>query len=543
MFSNSHHFERGPSPLLAATMGVSLSKLNNKCSFDFDAYIGEREELAEDLRRISQDAASHRQVKGSWQMVHGASGVAAGIAGGVALVAAPVTFGMSLPIVATTAMIVGNSITAASLASSAATYGYGHVVDKDIAKRLQNLRHVIESITCKDVEINSFLKAPTSSNTSASNSADKSKQETAKESKSLSNNKGEPNKKGSSEKLTEMKTSTKESCKKNVSHNASTKKSNTQKVSTASEKAASDTAAGSKVSKKASVSPVTTTKKGKKSVAIKACQTLCEVWNEWDLATKENKTVGFDLAVALVKSQGILMGTHSMIQGSKQVTEEQDLETALVNMADLIDKESLLIRQLDLRYLSCIPTERRLSRARLMHIDGGGGQVTMIVTFHRGFFRGYLSPEETLKSDSTNSIRLPEGATNITVQFTDRTGKVVKKVDRSAPQQPWVKSEDGKHHEVEACTFDIGDGVDAVFVVKGCLTHAYIHTAWDFGRISEPRSWEWWENVHEESKELLPDIEQRSRVARSTAIHNDAPCGLDFCGPSDVSGYNPASVA
>jgi hypothetical protein len=374
------------------------------------------------------------------------------------------------------------------------------------------------------------------------NEPEKSKNEALKEPEPLSINKEELQKENAPDKSIETDVS-KDSNKKNLSHTATIEKSITQKESTATKESKIDTSEGPKVSKKASVSPLTTTKKRKKSVAIKACQTLCEVWHEWDLASKENKAVGFDLAVALVKSQGILMGTHSMIQGSKQVTEEHDLETALVSMADMIDRESLLIRQLDLRYLSCIPTERRLPRARLMHLDGGGGQVTMVVTFHRGYLRGYLAPEETLKSDSTNSIRLPEGATKIAVQFVDRTGKVVKKVNRFAPQQPWVKSKDGKQHELEECTFDNGDGVDAVFVVKGCLTHAYIHKAWDFGRISEPRSWEWWENVHEECKELLPNIEQRSRIVRSTAIHNEAPCGLDLCSAHGVSEYYPASVA
>lgn len=424
-------------------MGGTLSHINNKLSFDFDSYLYEREELANELRNISQAAASHRQLKGSLQVVNGASGIAAGIAGGVALVASPITFGLSLPVAATTVAIVGHSITAASVAASAASYSYGHVVDKDIAKRLLNLSHTIHSIAKKDKEINFLMKGP------------------------------------QKEKLPDD--------------------SSRNETSSTSENEQPETETG-----------------------IKACQRLCNVWDEWDLATKENKTVGFDLPLSIIKSQGIVLGTSSIIEGSKQVLQEQELETALIQTANNIDKESATIRKLEssFQYLTCISSEKRLPRGRLTCIDGGGGCV-MVVTFD------HYGTNETLQSDSTNVIRLPEGVTNVKVHI--RAGSTpLKKVDRRDPKQPWIKSDSGEY-QVDEFEFDHGDGVNAVFLVKGRnLMQGYVHKAWDFGRHPsvKPRSWEWWENAIEECKDLIPDLEARlTRVA-----YTNEPCGTGQIG-------------
>lgn len=458
-------------------MGTSLSRLNNKLTFDFDTYIQERDELARDLRGLAADAAWHRRVKGSWQVLQGASGVAAGIAGGVALATAPITFGLSLPAVATTAAIVGNSITAASLASSAASYGYGHVVDKDMAKRLVNMRHVIFSLAAKDKEISEFLSAKKCSakeNNEEQKAAESSATTIATKGHSSISSSLAPSNGNAHEKLS-------------TPSSESPPKHNT-------EISDNSTATTSKDSSCA--------KPKRKLVLIQACRRFCEAWDTLDLETKEKKKIGFDFAVALVRSAGIVLGTNSILEGSKTVQEAHDLETALLQTAETLEKETEAIRQLDTRYCSCLPQERKLPRGRLQYIDGGGGQVDMIVHFD------HCGTQERLKSDSTKIIRLPEQATNVMVTFQDRSNKMVKRVDRASPRQDWVKNSSG-NYELEVCDFEFADGADIIFVVKGTLTHAYIHKAWDFGLRRKPRSWEWWENAAEECKELIPDVENR----------------------------------
>ena len=486
-------------------MGTALSKVNNRLTFDFDNYVLEREELAQDLRCIAADASSHRQVHASWTILQGVSGVTAGVAGGLAIAvgAAPVTFGLSLPAAtAVAAAIIAKSVTAASLVSSAASCLHSNVMDKDIAKRLQNLRHLIESIDHKDKEINLYFKE-NQQNKETMKSMDNKEEKTTNESEKSSREDTKPTA--------------------SLSHESEAKANQTQ----LNEKAESHDGDESKKSVKLSSSIETCKTDG----AINACHYLLQVWDEWDLASKESKTInGFDLGLAMMRSTGLVMGTHSIIQGTRDVMQPQDLETALIETASILDKESAAIRMLDLRYLSCIPSERKLPRGRLLLVDGGGGQVKMQVTYQNP-----LGVVETLQSDSTNAIRFPEGATDVKVTFVDRMGKTVNRVHRTDSKQPWVKDEKGQH-VIEECTIGKTDGVDAVFVVKGGPTHAYIHKAWDFGRASygkQPRDWEWWENAEQESKSLAPPLEQR-KLSRETSIHEQS-CGILLClSPQDI---------
>lgn len=439
---------------------LSLSQYNNKLSFDLDSYVRERDELAELFRSIKNDAAQHRQRKGKLQVVNGASGVAAGVAGAVgaaSLLLAPATMGMSL-IPTGAAAIVNTSLTAASVTSSAAAYGYNRAVDRDIAKRLHNVRHIIECIAKKDEEVNSILLQ----RARAALNIPQSKEEGRRQ-------------------------------------------------------------------------PV---------VTMQACQKLCQVWREWDdLAAsseeKRKKNVAFDLPMAIFQTQGILFGTKSIIQGSKRMKEkenndEDDIELALALTATNIAAESTVLRSMEnqFRYLSCISPGTGLPRrGRLTYIDGGGGCSRVMVVC---YYNIYEQATEELKSDSSNCIRLPEGATKIKVHFQVKGGNSVKKVNRSAHGQPWVKSSDGKY-EVDVFDFDKGDGVDAAFVAKGTMTHSWIEKAWDFGRRQhgfasvEPREWEWWENAIEECKEVAPDIEART-ADRASAV--DESCGMQLvlCG-------------
>ena len=472
-------------------MGIAtsryLARLNTgRLSFDYDIYVAERRELAADLRSIAAAVQQHRYLQGSWQMAQGTAGLTAGLAGSVALLAAtPVVAGVATAAICS---LVGKSVAAASLASSAAKYTHGHVVDKDIAARLRNLHHIIESIAQKDDEMNRYFVVV----------AKKTNVESSPQSSFIS------------------------ACTDDV---------------TLDENAVDNQTA-----------------KDTPQAAICACRALCKIWQDQDLASQKEKQIQIlDLAVALMSSSGVVMGAHSIVQGHKRVRAADSLETALQQTADALDYETAEICKLDLRYLQCIPVPRQLPRGRLLHLDGGNGQVTMMVTFDHG---PSASRVTTLKSDSTRSIRLPYGATNVRVTFQDLAGKPVHKVDRAHPQQPWIKDETGKP-VCEECTFASGDGVDAVFVVKGSLTHAYIHMAWDFGRSSlltdassspplssspsssssssSPREWEWWGNAEEngdkkENKQNLPlEVEQR-QMGREVAdpIHPNS-CGVALC--------------
>ena len=402
-------------------MGGSVSRLNNKLPFSFDDYVRERQELARDFRDIAKAAAEHRQKKGTLQVINGASGVTAGIAGGIALVLSPVTFGLSVPAAAAVA-IVSNSIAAASLTSSVASYGYGHSGDKDIAHRLQNLQCIMESISKKDEEVNRLLISMT----------------------------------------------------------------------------------------KEQVKPV-----------VKACQKLHSIQQD---NNTDKRPVAYDLPLSVLKTQGIFLGTQSILQGAKQVKQQDELEKNLTHAADALDDETKAIRTLEnqFRYLCCIPPERMRPRGRLTYIDGGGGcSRTMVATFVDG------ETQTTLKSDSSNVLRLPEGAKSIRIYFQVNGGCTVKQVNRSDPKQPWVKVDD--KYQVDVFDLKYGDGVDAVFLVQGTMTHSFVKKAWDFGRRSpweRARTWEWWENAEDECKELLPDLEARIH-RRSSSF--DEPCGI-ACG-------------
>ena len=133
-----------------------IRRSNTRLSFDYAHYIADRRELAADLRSLATAAKQHRQTQGTWQMAQGTAGVTTGVASSVAVVALLVV----APAAAATAAVaglVGKSVAAASLASSAAMYTHGHVVDKDMALRLRNLYHDICSIAARDDEMNRYF--------------------------------------------------------------------------------------------------------------------------------------------------------------------------------------------------------------------------------------------------------------------------------------------------------------------------------------------------------------------------------------------------
>lgn len=515
-----------------------LSHWNNKLSFDVASYLQDREELAGLLRDITKDASNHRSHKGTMAMVNGASGMAAGVVGMVALAAMPTTLGLTAPLA-----IVGNSMAAASMASSAASYGYSHVVDKDVALRLHNLRCMVETIAKKDEEINAILKRfIKQTNLKAKTAAKEENPDKENEANAKPENKSEQH----------------QQHEKNSGHEQ-------QQI---------------------------------EQKPIRACHKLQLVCEQLDLAqlaeSTDLKAMAIELPVSVLNTQGIFMGTRSMIRGSKQIQTEEELEEGIASTADLLDQETEFLRSREckrrFKYFKSITSQKTtvINRGgRLTYIDGGGGcSRKMIVVFRDVHTKNIVK----LESDSSNVIRLPEGATNIQVHFVVKGagGKTVKKVDRSHPKQPWIKvspiatkeaecaidkkavteknrvksnnnqtrqswitnkSKSGKNpkqvdddksqpkqkqpwgifsketstkptapkttYETDIFEFRRGDRIDAAFFVEGSFTHSYVSKAWDFGRSRNgripPRPWEFWENAEEEYQKCLPEWDTRKQ--------------------------------
>jgi hypothetical protein len=274
---------------------------------------------------------------------------------------------------------------------------------------------------------------------------------------------------------------------------------------------------------------------------VKACH-LLRSSNHVEKLEDDKKPVHIDLPLSVLKSQGIFLGAHSIVEGTKQVQQEEELETALMETADALDNETRTIQSLksQFKYLSCVPGEREIPRGRLTFIDSGGGcsrtLVTMVATFHVG------DDETTLKSDSSNVLFLPKGATSVKVHFEFNSGQMVKKSDRSQPKQPWIKTEKNEF-QVDEFDFESGDGVDAVFLVQGPVLHCVVAKAWDFGRHpwTTPRSWEWWENADKECKELVPTLEARL-ASRDSRYEDNGPCGVDLITCGSCFGSSPIAA-
>lgn len=257
----------------------------------------------------------------------------------------------------------------------------------------------------------------------------------------------------------------------------------------------------------------------------------------WEARNKLSDRVSFNegaKANGLTAWSVLSPGTYSLLSGPNQFESEEELEKALILAADAIDEKTTILRRLweesRFTYLACVPSERCLSRGRLTVIDNGAGcsRFMRVVCFDPN--SGALIE---LESDSTNVLRLPEAASDVKITFHVRGGgerTAVRKVDRAGTEQPWIKSAKGKR-VAEVIEFERGDGVDAVFCVKGGMTHSFVHKAWDFGRkpTVPPRKWEWWgENLEEDWKNILPDSEER--CLSRTRIADDEPFTMGVCG-------------
>ena len=293
-------------------MGVLLAHWNNKLSFDLASYLEDREDLVKLLREIGHDASHHRSHKGTMAVVNGASGVAAGVVGIVALAAMPTTLGLTAPLA-----VVGNSLAAANLASSAASYGYSQAVDKDVARRLYNLRYLVGTIAKKDEEINKILKRFW-----------KNKRNDAPKKLIWENN-------------------------------------HLERTDDMDESMEQD--------------PI------QQQQPIQACHKLQLVCERLDVAklaeSTDLKSLALELPVSVLNTQGIVMGTRSIIQGSKQIHTEEELEEGLVSTADLLDQETSFLRSREckrrFKYFKSITSRRGGSittnkGGRLTYVDGGG---------------------------------------------------------------------------------------------------------------------------------------------------------------------------
>ena len=149
---------------------------------------------------------------------------------------------------------------------------------------------------------------------------------------------------------------------------------------------------------------------------------------------KEKRPLVVDLPLSILKSQGLVFGTHSIIEGAQQFRQEDDVEKALTKAAEALENETTTIVALEkqFRYLSCVPGEQKLPRGRLTYIDlGGGCSRIMVASFYDN-----QNQAQVLKSESSNVLRLPDGATLVKVFFQVKGGPTVKKVNRSDPKQP-----------------------------------------------------------------------------------------------------------
>lgn len=131
--------------------------------------------------------------------------------------------------------------------------------------------------------------------------------------------------------------------------------------------------------------------------------------------------------------------------------------------------------------------------------------------------------KRNITSDKTGVIRLPEGATKVKVRFMEAGGVMIKKIDRQGGKKQWIREPRSSRRSscsIEEFDLEQGDGVDAVFILRGPIWGGYVAKAWDFGRPKNvsPRSWEWWgdeEEVQRDSISLLPnatEVQQRLRV-------------------------------
>lgn len=96
-------------------------------------------------------------------------------------------------------------------------------------------------------------------------------------------------------------------------------------------------------------------------------------------------------------------------------------------------------------------------------------------------------------TSSGNVVCLPIGAKNIEVKFYVIGGSKIYRTERDKKGQPWYRDKNKRCQE-EIIIFEYGDGLDALFILKGTSLHCYVHKAWDFGRPVETpkRNWEWW---------------------------------------------------
>ena len=118
---------------------------------------------------------------------------------------------------------------------------------------------------------------------------------------------------------------------------------------------------------------------------IQACHKLQLVCERLDVAklaeSTDLKSLALELPVSVLNTQGIVMGTRSIIQGSKQIHTEEELEEGLVSTADLLDQETSFLRSREckrrFKYFKSITSRRGGSittnkGGRLTYVDGGG---------------------------------------------------------------------------------------------------------------------------------------------------------------------------
>lgn len=129
----------------------------------------------------------------------------------------------------------------------------------------------------------------------------------------------------------------------------------------------------------------------------------------------------------------------------------------------------------------------------------------------------------------TADLRLPVGARDVNIRFHEFGGAPVSKVVRSDGAR-WAR--EGGQYPQEVVTFEYGNGVNAVFRIRGAVLRSYVSQAWDFGRGEDvpQRPWEWWcddssEFQRDSAMYTVADVgkpisELRARAELTTAVRS-----------------------
>lgn len=186
---------------------------------------------------------------------------------------------------------------------------------------------------------------------------------------------------------------------------------------------------------------------------------------------------------------GLAAGVWGVQGGIKKIRTKDEFEEELTEYVQALRAQCDRIREHSSLFASSVPR-----RGRLTYVNGGGACARWMEVA----FRAATGEEMTIQSDKTHVVKLPLGASDIKIRFGVIAGTVVKKVNRHHCEQPWITPT-----EVEKINIASGNGVDAVFEVRGTSCHSFVHRAWDFGNDGSGMrgEWEWCGNSDQQNND------------------------------------------